>query len=161
MKSNRRKPDNQTLGKAEIEALFNTDKCEVDILSPPPDNPCIKKGQPKSEFEELFAYAGCIYDMLSKATDKIDNLRSLFGVRKEGDGLECSYKIMFNQEKEETDDLGAQYLNKFLDDYSLNIRNIERELRMLKNLIEAKTLRGKPNYCEVDLFNKEKEPVEC
>ena len=161
MKSNLRKPDIQVLGKAEIEAIFHTDRCEVDILSTPKKNPCMEP-KPINDFEELFEIAKEVNEQLADATKKIDTLRNLFKVQKIGGVLDSNYRIVFNESDEsEPDDLGQQFFDKFVESYSLDINQIDRNLRMLRNLIEAKSLRGKPNYCEVDLFDKEKEPIEC
>lgn len=117
----------------------------------------------KSEYEEIFEQLESVYSKVESSLEKLDKLRKLFRVEQTGDLLDCGYKIIFNTGIENSwDELGDSLLKKFIDNYSLDISTITKDLRRVKDVVEAKLMRGKAPYCEVDLlFNEKKEPVEC
>jgi len=141
---------------------------EVDLFSPREQQHRIIQEVPKkpdltvSEYEELCALLKKSFEELSRAKDKLSDLQKLFHVNKEGEDFDVSYKVVFGKEiPSEQDEHTMIIMDNFIATYSLDLSKITRDFKLILNATEAKLLRGAPSYCEVDLFDKEKEPVEC
>lgn len=138
------------------------------ILAPIQDEPRIEnyvsmsERQWKAEYQEIFNYIEPLYKKLSDASEKLSQLKDLFKVIRSGNDLDRSYKVVFNSSEEsQSDGISDSILQSFLDNNGFSIANLIKDARIAKDMIEAKLVRGNPDYCEVDLFNKEKQPVEC
>lgn len=91
-------------------------------------------------------------------------LKRLFKVKKTGDDLNRSYQVVFNcSDDTEEDEISAKIYKDFVKSFSLDIKDIKESAKIVTDLVEIQTLKGKPNYCEVDLLGmtERKEPVEC
>jgi hypothetical protein len=115
------------------------------------------------EYQELFFEMQQHYNRLCEASEKLEGLRKLFNINRTGNNLDVAYKVTFNQDHETaTDEVGQKIFNTFIVDYSLDISEVLRKFRRVKDYVEAKTLKGQPPFCEVDILSKEvKEPVKC
>lgn len=105
----------------------------------------------------------CAIDFeVQRANSVLNTLASLFRVIKTGDELDRKYTISFNSKGEcQIDEHSERILSEFIEAHSLDLSCLTTRVGELQNLLIARLERGKPDYCEVDIFNKEKEPVEC
>jgi hypothetical protein len=98
---------------------------------------------------------------IQQNVDKIKKLTSLFGVVKSGTTLSTSHQVMFNHNNDDTDKMGQLLLEEFFEQYGLNLEDVKKGVEVLKDTISIMKNSEATQYCEVDIFNPEKEPVEC
>jgi hypothetical protein len=92
--------------------------------------------------------------------EKLERLVKLFSASKSGNSLSSTHQIMFNQNGS-SDDMSNIFLKQFVEEYGLDLTDIENGMLHLKDIIESFEMSEATQYCEVDLFNADKPPVEC
>lgn len=100
-----------------------------------------------------------IRENLSFKASKIAEFKTKLDVKLDGDSINGSYSIKVSHHPRPLNTIEQAVVDKLVRDYELNIDNEVCIINKTIDLLE--TIGTKRSYCEVDLFNMEKPPVEC
>lgn len=96
---------------------------------------------------------------LAEKEYKIEQLVAKLHVDFEGDPLKGSYILRFNQFAQAKDDIQNAIITTVVREYGLELERERKEVDDFMSFLDA--ISTKEDYCEVDLFSKDKKPVEC
>lgn len=100
-----------------------------------------------------------IQSNLAEKEYKMEQLVSKLCVDFEGDSLQGSYKLRFSHFPGEQNDVQRAILKAVVEMYGLELQREREKIAGFISFVDA--ISAKNDYCEVDLFSKDKKPVEC
>lgn len=97
--------------------------------------------------------------LITEKEHKMEQLISKLCVEFEGDSLQGSYKLRFSHFPSEQNDIQRSIIKSVIEMYGLELQKEREKIQDFISFVDA--ISSKEDYCEVDLFNKEKKPVQC
>lgn len=149
MLGNNRPKEMNILTDRHIDSMFGTKG------SPRISENYIQDGTLQKLREDLYSLQTC----LAEKEHKMEQLVSKLYVDIDGDIIQGSYKLRFSPFENERSEVQRSIIRSVVELYGLELQRERKKLDDFVSFIDA--IFSEKDYCEVDLFGKEKGPVEC
>lgn len=113
----------------------------------------------KDTLDKMFNDLYVLQGHLAEKEHMIEQLVDKLYVEFEGDAMKGSFTLRFNQFPPPQDDVQKAIIKQVIVNYGLELGREKEAVENFISLLNA--ISTKEDYCEVDLFSKDKKPVEC